>query len=146
MELIRWNPARDMFGRCHGLDTFFSDFFYPTAHTDNRSPWDWHPAVDIYDNTDDIVIKAELPGVDKNDIAIDVKDRVLTLKGERSVDNETKKESYYRRERSCGKFERAFSLPENVNADGIRADYKDGVLEIHVPKPETRKPKQITIH
>ena len=146
MELIRLNPARDMFGRRHGLDAVFSNFFNPATDAGKGTPWDWHPAVDIYDNTDGIVIKAELPGVDKKDIVVDIKDRVLTLKGERSVDKDTEKDRFYRRERFFGKFERAFTLPENVNTDGIKADFKDGLLEILVPKPETVKPKQITIH
>lgn len=92
------------------------------------------------------MIKAELPGVDKNDIKIDLKDRLLTLSGERTYDNEVKEENYYRRERSYGKFQRAFTLPTDVDSDKIKADFKDGVLEIEVPKPEEKKAKQVTIH
>ena len=106
----------------------------------------WNPVVDIYDNDDTIVIKAELPGMDKKDIDIDIKDRVLTIKGERSHDNEVKEENYHRRERSFGTFHRSFRLPADTDADKIKADYKDGVLKIDIPKPEKRKPKQITIH
>jgi HSP20 family protein len=106
----------------------------------------WNPVVDIYDNEDNIVIKAELPGIDKENINVDVKDGVLILKGERSSDNEVKKDKYYRRERMFGKFERAFNLPADVDPDKIKADYTDGVLKIDIPKPEERKPKQITVH
>ena len=84
--------------------------------------------------------------VDKKDIEVDVKDRVLTLKGERSSDNEVTEDNYYRRERCFGKFERAFNLPVDVELDKIKANYKDGVLEIEIPKPEEKKPKQITVH
>jgi HSP20 family protein len=84
--------------------------------------------------------------MEKKDISIDLKDRVLTLKGERSVDNEVKEDRYYRRERSFGRFERAFTIPSGLNPDKIKANYKDGVLKIEVPKPEEEKPKQITIH
>jgi HSP20 family protein len=106
----------------------------------------WNPVVDIYENEENIVIKAELPGIDKNDIVIDVKGRVLTLKGERSTDNEVKEDNYYRQERSYGKFERAFALSVEVDPDKIKADYKDGVLKIDIPKAEENKPRQVTIH
>jgi len=125
----------------------FDDFFHPTHEGEGevfmRS---WNPVVDIYDNDENIVIKAELPGVDKNDIVVDVKDRVITLKGERSSDNEVKGDSCYFRERSFGKFERAFRLPGDIDSDKIKADYKDGVLKIDIPKPEEHKPKTITVH
>ena len=85
-------------------------------------------------------------GIDKKDIALDVKDRVLTLKGERAFDNEVKEENFYRRERTYGKFERAFNLPAHVKIEDIKADYKDGVLRIEIPKPEVQQPKQITVH
>jgi HSP20 family protein len=124
----------------------FDDFFYPINRDEvELSMGNWNPVVDIYDNDDNIVIKAELPGIDKEGIEIDVKGRVLTLKGERSSENEVKDDNYYRRERTFGKFERAFTLPADVDPDKIKADYKDGVLKIDIPKPEEQKPRQITI-
>jgi len=124
----------------------FDNFFYPTNRDEVEfSIRNWNPVVDVYDNDDNFVIKAELPGIDKEDIEIDVKDRVLTLKGERSSENEVKEDNYYRRERSFGKFERAFTLPADVDPDKIKADFKDGVLKIDIPKPEEQKPRQITI-
>jgi len=149
MELIRWNPMREMLGMHPRMNTLFDDFFAPSslnAHSNEASLWNWNPVVDIYDEEDSIVIKAELPGVDKDDIVVDVKGRVLTLKGERSGGNETGEDNYYRRESCYGKFERVFTLPVNVNSDNIKADYKDGVLKIAVPRPEAKKPRQITIH
>jgi HSP20 family protein len=106
----------------------------------------WSPVVDVYDNGDNIVIKAELPGVDKKNIEIDLKDHVLTLKGERSYENEVKEENYYRKERAFGKFHRSFSLLADVDTEKIKADFSDGVLKIDIPKPEEKKPKQITVH
>ena len=106
----------------------------------------WNPTVDIYDNDEHIVIKAELPGIDKKDIVIDVKDGLLVLKGERSFDNEVKEEKYYCRERMFGKFERVFRLPADVDPEKISANYKDGILKIDIPKPEEQQPKQITVH
>ena len=147
MELVRWNPMRDMFSVKNRMNRLMDDFFIPSPYfRRENTTWDWNPSVDIYNEDNSIVLKAELPGVEKDDINIDVKDRVLTLKGERSIDNEVKEESYYRRERSFGKFERRFSLPENVNADDIKADYKDGILRIEIPKPVEVQPKQITVH
>jgi HSP20 family protein len=102
--------------------------------------------VDIYDNDHNIVIKAELPGVDKKDIVVHVEGRLLTLKGERSSEKEVNEDKYHCRERTYGKFERVFTLPAEVDADKITADYKDGVLKIDIPKPEEQKPKKITVH
>jgi HSP20 family protein len=147
MELIRWNPMREMFNFRRQMSHLFDDAFSPIVRDDVKlSLWDWNPVVDVYDNDENIVINAELPGIDKKDINIDVKDGVLTLKGERSYDNEVKKDKYYRRERSFGRFERAFQLPADVDPEKISADYKDGILKIGIPKPEEQKPKQITVH
>lgn len=129
------------------INRFFDDAYFPSFFKNEAvSLGNWHPMVDIYDDNDKVVIKAELPGVDKKDISIDLKDRVLTLKGERSVDNEVQEDRYYRRERTYGRFERSFSLPAGLDPVKIKADYRDGVLKIEVPKPEEEKPKQITIH
>ncbi len=147
MELIRWNPMGDVFSLRHQMNHLFDDVFRPVVRGDSRlSMRNWNPTVDIYDNDEYIFITAELPGIDKKDIVIDVKDGVLTLKGERSFDNEVKEKKYYRRERTFGKFERVFRLPADVDPEKISADYKDGILKIDIPKPEEQKPKQITVH
>jgi HSP20 family protein len=125
----------------------FNDFFFPrTTFDEGMLSWGWNPVVDIYDNDDNIVIKAELPGVKKKDIEVDIKDRVLTLKGERTADNEVKEDNYYRRESTYGRFERSFTLPAEVDPGKVKADFKDGILKVEVPKPEHKKPKQITVH
>lgn len=147
MELIKWRPMKDMMNTRHFMNRFFDDFFYPTRNLGgNQELWNWNPVVDIYEDDDNIVVTAELPGVSKDGISVDVKDRVLTLKGERSADNEIKRDKFHRRERSYGRFERAFTLPADVKTEDIKAEYNDGVLKISVPKPEERKPRQITIH
>ena len=91
-------------------------------------------------------VNATMKAIEKKDIVIDVKDGVLTLKGERSFDNEVKEKKYYCRERSFGKFERVFRLSGDIDPEKISADYKDGILKIDIPKPEEQKPKQITVH
>lgn len=147
MDLVRWNPAREMFNLRNRINSMFDDFFFPTrGSSEDASLWSWNPVVDIYEDKDNIILKAELPGVEKDKIAIDVKGRVLTLKGERMADNEVSEDSYYRRERVYGKFERAFTLPAAIDPDKIKAEYKDGVLKVEIPKPEEEKPKQIAIN
>jgi HSP20 family protein len=129
------------------IDRLFDDPFFRVGHmVEGADPGLWNPAVDLYEKDDQYVIKAELPGVDKDDIKVDLKDHLLTLSGERTYDSEVKEENYYRRERSYGKFRRSFSLPTDVDSDKITAEFKDGVLRVEVPKPEAQKPKQVTIH
>ena len=147
MNLVRWGPGREMNTLQNRLNHLFADsFFQPGRSDDDLSPGAWHPVVDMYDEADRIIIKAELPGMGKKDISVEVKDRVLTLSGERNYDNEIKEEKYYRRERAYGKFQRAFSLPADVDSDKIKADFKDGLLKIEVLKPDKQKPKEITVH
>jgi HSP20 family protein len=105
----------------------------------------WSPAVDIYESENEIIVQAELPGVDRKDITLHLEKNVLTLKGERRFEKETKQENYHRIERSYGGFSRAFSIPAMVDEEKIRADYKDGILKIALPKKEQVKPKQIQI-
>jgi HSP20 family protein len=113
---------------------------------DEVSKCDWRPIVDIYDTEKGIVINAELPGVSRDDITVDVKENILTLKGERKINEEVTEENYYRKERCSGKFERAFTLPNTIDPAKITANFKDGVLKVEIPKPEERKPKQIKIN
>ena len=147
MNLVKWSPWREMPTLSGRLNRFFDDpFFNINRLADDSEMGMWNPVVDLYEKDDSFMIKAELPGVDKNDINIDLKDRLLTLSGERTYDNEVKEENYYRRERTYGKFQRAFTLPADVDSDEIKAEYKDGVLQIEIPKPEEKRAKQVTIH
>jgi HSP20 family protein len=148
MSLVRFSPKKEMLKFHEDFDRMFNGFFVPSTRRWMKMDGDtaWNPVVDILDKEDAFLIKAELPGIDKKDLSVDVKDRVLTLKGERTSKDEVKEESYYRRERFYGKFERSFTLPVDVDSEKIKADYKDGVLNIVIPKPEEKKPKQITVH
>jgi len=150
MNLMKWNPSNELFSLRSRINRMFDEFYYPFNYPLNVADsehgiWKWSPKADIYEKDDSIVIKAELLGVDKNDVEVDLNDRILKIKGERKSDNEIKEENYYRKERSFGKFERAFTLPVDTDADQIKADYKDGLLKIEIPKPEEQKPKQISI-
>jgi len=136
-----------MFSLRSRINHMFDDFFCLAAKgNEELSVWNWKPVVDIFDNDDNIVIKAELPGVEKENIIIDLKGRYLTLKGERSSEDRIEEDRYQRQERTYGRFERVFTLPAEVDYEKIKADYKDGVLTIDIPKPEEKKARQITIH
>lgn len=147
MQLVKWNPWRNMSLFNNRLQRFFDDDFLPEAWLREESGLTgWKPAVDVYEDDDKLVIKAELPGVDKKDISVDLNDGVLTLAGTRSYENEVKEEHYYHRERAYGKFHRSFTLPAGHDPEKIKADFKDGLLRIEVPKPEEKKPKKISVH
>ncbi|MDY6972091.1 MAG: Hsp20/alpha crystallin family protein [Thermodesulfobacteriota bacterium] len=147
MNVIRFSPLRQMETISDRFNRLFEAPFHPTPWFSEESGLrDWRPVVDVYNEGEKVIIKAELPGVDKKDIHVDVKDGTLTLSGERSCTNEAKEENFYRKERAYGKFKRSFALPEGLNPDKIDADYKDGVLKIEIPKPEEKKPKEITVH
>ena len=146
MSLIRWEPYGGLMNLQDKINRLFSDAFPgKIGEGDDLSLGTWRPMVDICDTENAIVVTAELPGVKKEDISIEVKDNILTIKGERSEDSEVKEENYYRRERSFGSFQRSFSMPTEVSPESIKASFKDGVLKIEVPKPEEKKPKQISI-
>ncbi|MFZ0241152.1 MAG: Hsp20/alpha crystallin family protein [Desulfobacterales bacterium] len=146
MALVRWDPFREVSTLQERINRLFEDAF-PRARDreEELSRGAWRPAVDIYEGEAAVVLKAELPGIKKEDVTVEVKDNVLTITGERTADVEVREERYYRRERTYGTFSRSFNLPYAVNPDKIKARFKDGVLEIELPKPEEEKPKQITV-
>ena len=147
MTIVRWAPLRNVATLQDRINRIFNEAFADSKDfEDEVSMSAWRPVVDIFDTNNAIVIKAELPGIKKDDVSVDVKDNVLTIKGERSFSKEIKEENYYRKERSFGKFQRSFTLPEAIEPAGIKANFKNGVLEIEVPKAEEKKPKQISIN
>jgi len=149
MELVRWNPWNEMMGIGKDLHRMFdgrSSIAPARQEVQGGAPGRWNPVVDVYETDEAYVVNAELPGMSKEDITIDVKDRILTVTGERSDENEMKRERYYRKERFFGRFERSFSLPEGVDSEMITAELKNGVLKVSIPRPEKNKPKRITVH
>jgi HSP20 family protein len=147
MAIVRFEPIRDLVGLQERMNRLFDESFRGAArhHDEDWSLGAWSPAVDIYEQNGNIVLKAELPGVDRKDVDVRVENNVLTLRGERKVEGEVKKESYHRVERSYGTFLRSFTLPSVLDTDKIKADFKDGVLRLTLPKKEEAKPKQISI-
>jgi len=106
---------------------------------------DWAPSVDILEKEDEILIKAELPGIESRDVAVTIDNNVLTIKGERHLEKDVKKESYYRVERAYGSFSRSFVLPNTVDTGNVRAEYKDGLLTLVLPKAATTKSRTVEI-
>jgi HSP20 family protein len=127
------------------FDRLFKEAFTPLFGEGDISTRTWAPPVDIFETENDIVLKAELPGVDPKDVEVKVEDNTLYLKGERKFEKEVKDESYHRIERSYGSFARSFSLPNSINAEKVKAEYKDGLLMLTLPKREEAKPKTIKI-
>ena len=139
MAVVRWDPTRELASmEVDRLNRMFSSFFEPL----NRS---WTPAVDIFESGDQVVLKAELPDMKREDISITFENATLTISGERRLDETVKRESFQRLERFYGQFSRSFTLPSTIDASRISASYKDGVLTIRMPQREEAKPKQIEV-
>ena len=146
MTLVRWDPFRDVSSLQDRINRMFEDFFPRSRELDEEiGACAWQPAVDIYETDTGLVIQAELPGVHKDDVSVELKDNILTLKGERRVEKEIDEQRYFRQERCFGAFNRSFTLRESVQPDKIKAKFKEGVLEVEVPKAEAEKPRQITV-
>jgi len=147
MAVVRWTPLGNLQSFQHEMNRMFDEFFRGgNGETAGSGLGSWTPAVDIHETDDGFVIKAELPGVSKDDVSIDVHQNTLTLRGQRKHKAEVKNERYHRVERAYGTFQRSFVLPAIVDQDKVQATYKDGVLELHLPKSEAAKPKRIAIN
>jgi HSP20 family protein len=146
MALTRWSPARDLLSIRDEVNRLFNEFFGRTeGQEDTWWAGAWAPPVDLYEADDALILKAELPGFAKDDVNVEIKDSTLTLKGQRSRETEAKEEQYHRRERAYGSFQRSLLLPATVDTEKVTATYKDGVLELRLPKSEAAKPKRIAI-
>ena len=142
MTLVKWNPTRSLMT---DFDRIFDSMF---THDLPRfsSVKSWIPAVDVNETETEFLLSADIPGLDKKDVSIDIHDGVITIEGERAIDNEKSSDGYRIRERQLGSFNRSFRLPDNVNEDKVAAKFKNGVLTVTLPKtkeilPEGRKIK-----
>ena len=146
MELVRYMPRTAMTNFQTPFSRLFDNFFAPFASIDeSESVGRMLPTVDIYEKDNKICIDAEIPGVAKEDIHVDVKGRTLTLSGESKTENKAEDENNYRRERRCGRFERTFTLAFDVDPEKVEAKYENGVLSLVIPRPEELQAKQVTI-
>ncbi|MBN1783209.1 Hsp20/alpha crystallin family protein [bacterium] len=139
--LTRWNPNRRLVSLPNEIDRFFSNWGYNAENTDCV----WAPTVDVVESDKNFELVADVPGLKKEDIHIAIEDGYLTLSGEKKQEKEEDGKNYHRVERSYGKFERSFRLPKEVDAEAIKANYKNGVLRVEIPKTEKVQPKQIAI-
>jgi HSP20 family protein len=147
MPIVRWEPFRgllttqDRFNRL--VNQTLSQAF---GGDEDGKLGTWSPAVDIFETDQNVVLKAELPGVDPKDVEVGVENNTLFLKGQRKFENEVKEENYHRIERAYGSFTRTFALPGSISAENVAADYKNGILTLTMRKREEAKPKTIKIN
>lgn len=145
MSLVPWDPFRNLVALQDRMNRMFEETVQAGKDTEPMRSGTWVPAVDIYEDEDEIVLVAEVPGIEMEDVDIQVRDNTLTLKGERKMEKPVNKENYHRVERTYGTFVRSFTLPSTVEQDKISANYAKGVLEIKMPKSARSKPTQIKI-
>lgn len=146
--LMRWEPFRDLATLQDRIDHLFEDNLRGLrggARERGLEASAWTPAVDILEKDNEIVLRADIPGIDPKDVEIQVRDGTLTLRGERKFESDVKEDNFRRVERVYGSFLRSFSLPETVDAEKVEAEYRNGVLEVKLPKRPEAKPKQIKV-
>lgn len=145
MNIVKFNPFRELEEMQTRLNRLFTDA--PMRKIEDNGPFfsDWAPAVDIQETDKEYLIKAELPEMKKEDVKVEVLDGVLTIEGERTQEKEEKGKKFHKVERSYGKFVRQFALPTEVEGAKVQAEYKDGVLSVHLPKTAAAKPTAVTV-
>lgn len=146
MALMRTNP---LFAELSGVQNRLNRLFGRDDFWEGSTPMgpvDWAPAVDIVESDTDIVIKAELPGIESKDVTISLENNVLTLKGERHVEKEINRENYHRMERATGSFSRSFAIPASIDGDRVTADFRNGLLTITLPKKESSRGRTIQVN
>ena len=141
MALVRWDPFREL----TALQSEVNRLFSRAGGSDVTERQSWTPSIDVIETDEDIKLKAELAGMDPDDISIEVQDNVLTVSGERRFQEEVKEDKYYRIERRYGSFSRSIALPQAIDEAKIEAKYENGVLEVAVPKAAIAKPKKIAV-
>ena len=146
MAIIRWDPFRDLVTLRERMNRLFEDAV-STARSEEKDmiSSSWAPAVDIYEDEKQLVLTAEIPGINEKDVEIKVEDNTLSIHGERKLEKETKEENYHRIERAYGSFFRSFTLPNHIDQDKIQAEHENGVLKITMPKKPELQPRKVKI-
>jgi HSP20 family protein len=145
MALARWDPMREMMAMREQMNRLVNEVFGRGGEEGGWTAGAWAPPVEIYDAEDALMVRVELPGVAKEDVHVEVHEQTLSLRGERKPDPQVKEGQYYRQERTYGPFQRAFRLPTQMETEKVQATYRDGLLELRLPKSEAAKPKRIAI-
>ncbi len=143
MSIIRWEPFDEMMSMRESMDRLFEDFFSRRPRA--AAPLVWQPAVEIFETEGEVVVKAELPGIDPKNVSVTVTAEGLTIKGEAKAEHEDKGRNYYRRELRYGAFQRTIPLPAEVKSDETKATFRNGILEVKVPKAERLRPKTVKV-
>lgn len=146
MPILRWEPFRGLLTTQDRLNRLVNQTLSQAFEEEDGKLGTWSPAVDIFETEQNLVLKAELPGIDPKDVEVRVENNTLFLSGQRKFENEVKEENYHRVERSYGSFSRTFALPGTINAENVSAEYKGGILTLTMPKREEAKPKTIKIN
>jgi len=141
MAIVRWAPWQELESMNRQLSRLLDD----NRFVSDGDSGQWVPSVDVRETDEALIVQAELPGIEKKDVRLEVRDGILTLSGERRYEKHVKEENIHRIERAYGKFSRSFSLPTNVDSEHVNATMKDGVLEVRLAKRESAKPKSIDI-
>jgi HSP20 family protein len=145
MNIVKWNPFRELEDIQTRLNRVFGDAPLGRTNDDGLFFADWAPPVDIQETDKEYLIKAELPEVKKENVKVEMLDGVLTIEGERSQEKEEKGKKFHKVERAYGKFVRRFALPTEVEATKVQAEFKDGMLNVHLPKSAGAKPKSVEV-
>lgn len=143
-SITRWDPFHNLSSLQEQVNRLFDSNF--PARGDNSALTTWAPAVDIHETENELVLKADIPGISEKELDIRVENNMLTIRGERKFEQEVKEDNYLRVERTYGSFSRSFSLPNTVNTEAIKAEYKNGVLTVELPKRAESKPKQVKVN
>jgi HSP20 family protein len=143
MSIIRWDPFDEIMSTREAMDRLFEDFF--SRRPRQAGPMVWQPAIEISETENDIIVKAELPGIDPKNVEVNVTAEGLTIKGEARTEQEEKKRNYYRRELRYGAFQRTVPLPIEVKGEDAKATFRHGILEVKVPKAERVRPKSVKV-
>jgi HSP20 family protein len=147
MSLVRWDPFKNIVTLQDRINRLFEDAFpRATEEAEDLPAYAWRPLADIFETESGVTILLDLPGVDKENVSVEVKENILTITGNRSVEKDVDDSSYYRRERTCGSFQRSFAMRSAIAPDKIKASFKSGVLKIELTKPEEEKPRQVSVN
>ena len=146
MSLVGWDPFSNIATLQDRINRLFDDTFPRSAGGEEDLPADaWRPLVDIYETAQGVVLQVDLPGVEKMDVSVEIKDNILTIKGARHIQAPVDEDQYYRKERASGLFQRSFAMRGVITPDQIKAAFKNGVLTIEVPKPHEPQPRQVSV-
>lgn len=145
MNIVRYDPFRELRGLQDDMTRLFTGVVPAGQNREEMLNGAWLPKVDIFENKENLILEAELPGMDRDDFELSFENSVLTLKGERKFEKKTEGDNYHRVERSYGEFTRSFTLPQTVTVDGVKAEFNNGILHVSLPKREETKARKIEV-